>query len=118
MSKLYKTILVTGSANEETLKTGLVSSEVEKYHIDKLFVTEVTSTPQNDAYIRCYLDRERLVDFPYVHFLQDSQVDVRTEPDVIEIDLDLPVGSEFDIGQLSQANASDMLFTIQYEVVK
>lgn len=116
--KLYKTIQVSGEANKETLATGLVSTEVEKYHINRVFVTEITSTLQNNAYIRAYLDRERLVDFAYVHFSQDAQVSTRTEPDAIEIDLDLPVGSEFDIGHLSQDTASDMLYTIEYEVVK
>ncbi len=118
MSELYKSLTVNGVASEETLATGLISTEVQKYHITKIYITEVTATPQNDAYIRVYLDRERLIDFPYVHFLQDASVNVRTEPDVIEVDLDLPVGSEFDVGQLSQATASNLLFTIQYEVLK
>ena len=96
----------------------MTSTATEKYHITKLYATEITSTLQNDAYIRIYIERERVVDIPIVHWLDNITSSSRTMVPYLELDITLDVGESFYVGQESQANASDFVYTVEYEIVR
>ena len=116
--RYYKSKVVTGTANKETLEEILTSTATEKYHITKLYATETTSTLQNDAYIRVYIERERVVDIPIVHWLDNITTSSRTMVPYIELDITLDVGESLYIGHESQATASDYVYTVEYEIVR
>lgn len=116
--KYYKSIVVTGTANAETLKAIITSTSTEKYKINKLYATEITSTLQNDAYIRVYIERERIADIPIMHWLDNITSSSRTTISYIELDITLGVGESLYVGHESQATASDYVYTIEYEIVR
>ena len=114
----YKSLVVSGVANTETLGSIITSTSTEKYHIRKLYVSEITSTAQNDGYIRAYIEREKIADVPVEHWLDNLTANSRIAMTALEFDFDLDVGESFYVGQLSQATASDFVFTIEYEIAK
>ena len=115
--KYFKSLTVSGAANAETLKEIITSTSTEKYKINKLYATETTSTPQNDAYIRVYIEREKIADIPIVHWLDNITSSSRTMIPYVELDITLAVGESLYVGQLSGPTASDYVYTIEYEIV-
>ena len=112
---MTKTITVSGVANQEVTKTILTSTESNKWRINRIWVTEVTATLQNDAILRFYRDLYLLTDFAYNNFLTSYTSGVSNIPRVLQLDVDLPVGSEFHVGHVSGGTASDIQYTIEYE---
>lgn len=115
---LYKSLIVTGIANNETLSAILTSTSTEQYHIHRVYATEITSTLQNDAYLRLNVERETIADIPVVHWLDNITNNSRVAMEGIDVDYDLPVGESFYVGHLSGATASDIVFTVEYEIKK
>lgn len=116
--RLYKTVEVYGTANQEVIGIGLVSSEIERYRINNIKVYEFTSTLNNDAYIRLYVDRERFAELPIRTFT--DQASTPTYPNgagVIEVDRELNVGETLYLGVVSGSIASNITFVIEYEIV-
>lgn len=117
MTKYYKEVTITGSANEETLDDILTSTETMKYKINKIYFTEVTSTLQGDAILRVYLEREKILDISYKHLLKYSGSNERLENYGIELDLEVPVGQTVYVGFVSGSTASNFKIAIEYEAV-
>jgi len=117
MTLYYKEVTVTGSANEETLKDILTSTETAKYRVKKIWFTEVTSTLQGDATLRVYLEREKILDMSYKHLLKYSGSHERLDNYAIDLDLEIPVGQTLSVGFVSGSTASNFKIAIQYEVV-
>jgi len=115
--KYYKEVTVTGSANEETLENILTSTETEKYKVNKIWFTEVTSTLNGDATLRVYLEREKILDMSYKHLLKYSGSHERLENYAIDLDLEIPVGQTLAVGHVSGSTASDFKIAIQYEII-
>lgn len=114
----YKSLVVSGAANAETLGSIITSTTTEKYHIKKMYVSEITSTAQNNAYIRAYIEREKIADVPVEHWLDNLTANSRIAMTALDLDFDLDIGESFYVGQESQATASDFVFTIEYEIAK
>lgn len=114
--KLYKSKVVTGTANNEVLSAILTSTSTEQYHIERVYATEITSTLQNDAYIRINIERETIADIPVMHWLNNITSASRVAMEAIDIDYDLPVGESLYVGHLSGATASDIVYTVEYEI--
>jgi len=118
MAKFYSYKEVSGTANTEVTSTFLTSTEEEPKKINRLFIYETTSTRQNDAVVRVYVERERIVDIPIGMFL--DWAGTPTYPNaagVIEIDVDLPVGQSLIVGHVSGSTASNVMFVAEYEII-
>ena len=115
MTKFYKRIQVTGTANTEELKDLLTSTVEEPKKVIALWFTEYTGTMYHNAILKAYIEREKIVDFPYSHFLIDSAADDRMVPPRLEIDAELPVGQTLSVGHTSGATASNFEITVEYE---
>jgi hypothetical protein len=119
MAKYYKYTTVTGTAGGETTAASVASTDVEPKHISKIYVYESTATRNNDATVRVYVERERIVDAPIKMFL-----DLASTPayplaaGVFEVDFDLPVGQTLYVGHVSGATASNLTFIVEYELSK
>jgi hypothetical protein len=119
MSKYYKYTTVTGTSGGETTAASVASTDVEPKHVSKIYVYESTITKNNDAIVRVYVERERIVDAPIRMFL--DQASTPTYPlaaGVFEVDFDLPVGQTLYVGHVSGGTASNVTFVIEYELTK
>jgi len=117
MAKLYDFIEVTGEANTEVTKTFLTSTEEEPKRVLNLYVFESTPTRQNDAIIRVYIERERVVDIPLRMFLDQSTNQLYPNgAGKIEIGVDLPIGQSLIVGHISGSTASNVTFVAEYEI--
>ena len=118
MPKYYTREEVAGVASVETLGNGIESTAEEPKRIVALWVKEKTATENRDAYIRGYIDRERILDMKIINFLaafdSDTQIGQYAR---IEIDHEIPVGRRFKAGHLSGATASDIEYTYEYEII-
>jgi len=118
MPKYYTYEKVSGIANQEKLGEGLTSTSEEPKRIVALWVTEVTTPLQHDAYIRGYIEREKILEIPYTQFLVNKASDNRQIlPARIEVDHEIPVGQKFVAGHLSGATASDFEYVYEYEII-
>jgi len=118
MAKLYDFIDVSGEANTEVTKTFLTSTEEEPKRILNLYVFETTSPRQNDAIIRVYIERERIVDIPLRVFLDQSTDQLYPNgAGRIEIGVELPIGQSLIVGHVSGATLSNVTFVAEYEIV-
>lgn len=116
--RLYKTVEVYGTANQEVIAIGLVSSEIERYRINNIKVYEFTSTRNNDAYIRLYVDRERFTEIPIRVFTdQSTNFNYPNGAGEIIVDRELQVGETLYLGVVSGSTASNVTFVIEYEIV-
>lgn len=118
MAKLYKTVTVSGTANEEVIETLITSTTVEPVHVVKVYPYETTSTRQGDAFIRLYIEREKIAEVPiYVFQRSLSNKDYMNVP-VLELNVDLPEGQSLIVGVVSGATASDFAFIVEYEIIR
>jgi len=116
MSKYYKTVTVSGVANEEALETLITSTTVEPVRVLKIYPYETTATRQGDAFIRLYIEREKIAEFPIYMF--QMSLDNKAYVNVPEIDLefDIPEGQSLIAGVVSGSTPSDITFIIEYEI--
>ena len=115
---LYKYVTVDGVASDEDLETILTSTAEESFHIDALQFIETTATENNDAVLRAYLERERILDLP-VHFslvLFDSAERLAVNQ-WIEVDEALPIGQALKVGHLSGSTLSIMEVAVKYHII-
>jgi len=118
MAKFYDYIEVAGEANSEVTKTFLTSTEEEPKRILNLYIFESTSTRQNDAVVRVYIERERIVDIPIRMFLDQSTNQLYpNSAGKIEIGVELPIGQSLIVGHISGATPSNVTFVAEYEIV-
>lgn len=114
---MTKTLAINGVANKETTQAILTSTTENHYHIKRLWITEVSTTPQNNAIIRAYRDLYLLTDFAYSHLLTNATSGTANQFRVIDVDVDLPVGSSYYVGHVSGSTASNMQYTVEYETI-
>jgi len=118
MVKYYKEVTISGIPNEETLEDIITSTETFKYKVNKIIFTETTSTPNNDAQLRVYLEREKILDINVVHLLTNITNNSRTTNPWIELDLEIPIGQTLSVGFVSASTASNFKIAIEYEIVE
>jgi hypothetical protein len=119
MAKYYKYTTVNGTSGGETTAASVASTDVEPKHISKIYVYESTATRNNDATVRVYVERERIVDAPIKMFLDlASTPTYPLAAGVFEVDFDLPVGQTLYVGHVSGSTASNITFVIEYELTK
>jgi len=112
-------VTVSGTANTETTKTLVTSTEEEPKKLLKLYVMEDTSSQQNDAIIRIYIERDRIIEFP-IKVLTQRYASAEAYPEgagEITLDRELPVGQDLIVGHLSGGTASDVIFVVEYEIM-
>lgn len=115
---LTKYVTVAGTANVEKTDNILTSTEEEKKKVRKLFVYESTTTRNNDAIIRVYLEREKISEMPVKNFLDFAAAPIYPlAAGEIPLDIEIPVGQTLFVGHVSGATASNMVFTAEYEIV-
>ena len=119
MTKFYDYIEVGGVANTEVTEKFLTSTEEEPKRIINLYIFESTSTRQNDAVVRVYVERERIVDIPIRMFLDQAADPVYPNgAGKIELGVDLPIGQSLIVGHVSGATPSNITFVAEYEIVE
>lgn len=116
MTKYYKRVVVSGTADTEILSDLLTSTEEEHKHIIALWFTETTGTLYGDSVIRAYVEREKIVDMSCRHFNTATPNDNRVALPRLEIDTDLPVGQTLSVGHISGGTASNYEFVAEYEI--
>ena len=117
--RFYDYLEVTGAANQETTRTFLTSTEEEPKRILELWAYESTPARNNDAILRVYVERERVVELPIRAFL--DQAATPTYPQgagKIPLEIELPVGQSLIVGHLSGSNPSNVVFVAVYEIGK
>jgi len=117
MVKYYKEVTINGTANEETLEDILTSTETFKYRVNRIIFTETTSPQNNDAQLRVYLEREKILDVNVVHTLTNITTNSRVPDPWFELDLEIPVGQTLTAGFVSGSTASNFKIAIEYEIV-
>lgn len=118
MAVFHDYITVTGLANTEKTEKFLTSTEEEPKRILRLRVYESTSTRQNDAVIRVYIERERIAELPIRTFTDQGANPLYPQgAGTIELGFDLPVGQSLIVGHVSGATASQITFVAEYEIV-
>ena len=118
MAKLYKTVMVSGTANEEVIETLITSTTVEPVHVVKVYPYEISSTRQGDAFIRLYIEREKIAEIPIYLYQMSMDNKAYVNVPVIELDVDLPEGQSLIVGVVSGASASDFAFIVEYEIIR
>lgn len=118
MVKYYKEVEISGTANEETLENILTSTETYKYRVNRVIFTETTSTLNNDAQLRVYLEREKILDLNVVHTLTNITTSSRVPDPWFDLDIEIPVGQTLSVGFVSGSTASDFRIAIEYEIVE
>lgn len=118
MAELYREyVKVVGKANDEVVEPLIYSTAEEPKHLKRIYIYEVTPTRQNNAIIRIYHERDRIMEFPIAMFLDQSASQLYpTGAGVVEIDRAIPVGERISVGHLSGATASDIMFIAEYEL--
>lgn len=114
---LYKTVYVFGSANVEVFKDLITSTEVEPIHVRKLYVYETTSPRQGNGELRLYIEREKIAEIPLSNFLDNLTNKNYVSQPVYEIDVDVPIGETLIAGLVSGSTATNIVITIEYEIV-
>lgn len=117
MAVFYDYLVVTGQANVEVTQKFLTSTEEEPKRVLRLRVYESTSTRQNDAVIRVYIERERIAELPIRTFTDQSTNHLYPNgAGVIELGFDLPIGQSLIVGHVSGATPSQLTFVAEYEI--
>ena len=115
MTKFYKRLEVTGVANKEKLGDILTSTAEEPKHVTALWFTETTAAENNDAILRAYVEREKVLDMSIKHMLSTMDADGRYWKPRIEVDIILPVGQSLSVGHLSGGTLSVIDIVAEYE---
>jgi len=116
--RYYRRVTVAGSANQETLTQALQSTPEEQRHVIEVWVYESTSTRNNDAVLRVYVERERIAEVSI-----KAALDLAATPAYplgalrIPLDVTLDTGESLYVGHVSGAAASNTDWVIVYEVV-
>jgi len=117
MARYYKYVVVTGTAGGETTSAAVASTDVEPKHVSKIYVYESSSSRYNNAIVRAYVERERIVDAPIGIFLDQASTPLYPlGAGVFEVDFDLPVGQTLYVGHVSPTSACVLTFVIEYEL--
>ncbi len=113
----YKSVHIDGTANEETVETIITSTEEEPVHVDAIAFIEDTAVENYDAVLAMYIEREKILDAPVMQNQRthDSEVRLNTDP-FYPLGHDLPVGQSFKVGHVSGAVATDMWYTVRYQI--
>lgn len=118
MAVYYDFITVTGQANIEVTEKLLTSTEEEPKRVLRLHVYEVTATRQNNAVVRAYIERERILEMPIGVFLDWATTPTYPKgAGVIELGFDIPVGQSLIVGHVSGTTPSTLVFVAEYEII-
>lgn len=117
MTKYYKRQVITGVFNKEELKEIITSTAEEPKHITALWFTEITPiTENNDAILRAYVERERILDMSIKQLIYAMDVETRHSRPRLEVDIDLPVGLSLSVGCVSGGTATILEVVVEYEI--
>jgi hypothetical protein len=116
--RYYRRVAVGGTANQETLALALQSTPEEQRHVVEVWVYESTTTRNNDAILRIYVERERIAEMSI-----KVALDLASPPTYphgalrIPLDVTLDIGESLYVGHVSGGTASNTDWVIVYEVV-
>jgi len=110
----YKSIDVSGVANQRSLGTLLVGISGVRRHVDAVQYVETTGTLQHDATLELWLEQEQLLSMPVQALLDGASSPVRLPDQWIPVDLDLPEGKTLSAGHISGSTASDYSIVVRY----
>lgn len=117
MATFYDYKEVVGVANSEVTEKILTSTEEEPKRVLRLRIYESTSTRQNNAVVRVYIERERVAEIPIRVFLDQASSPIYPlGAGVIELGFELPIGQSLIVGHLSGATPSNVTFVVEYEI--
>lgn len=113
----YESIEVDGLANNEVVETVLTSTKEEKKTVIGVWIAETTAAENNDADIVLYIEREKIADIPIKVMLDIHDVaGARRRDRWIKLGHSLPEGDTLKVGQVSGAVATNITFTVAYEI--
>jgi len=116
MAVYYKTVLVSGVQNSEVLATLVTSTTTEPKKVLRVYPYETTSTRNGNAFIRLYIEREKIAEIPIYIFQADLTNKEYVEVPKIELNIDLPEGQSLIVGVVSGTTASNFAFVVEYEI--
>lgn len=114
--RFYTTEEVAGTLSEITLTTILTSTPDAPLHLLGFFATEYTAVENDDARIYLWLQREQIVDISIQHLVSAFDTSARCEQPFVPVDLVIPPGQSVKIGHLSGGTASDIVYTVVYNI--
>lgn len=107
---LYKTEIVTGTANQRVYGTGLTSSEAERYRLNRIYVK--TSAQLGNS-IELWAEKERIFDV-IDNVVPTTDLDWNAS---FTIDREIPVGRTIKPALLSGATATTIYILYEYEII-
>ena len=118
---IFKPFRVTGVENTETLDTGLHSTEVEKKRLLSVMVQVSGYSPPNEVIgyhesTKVFALPDSLVDTTE-QFTDTNEAKSYNRLNEIEVMLDMPVGSVFQVGILCGATKKDLCGSYRYELI-
>ena len=113
----YESVHVDGTANSETIETILTSTEEEHKFVDAIQFIEDGATHTRTAVVEVYIEREKILNVPYEVVLTYSGDNARDgELCWFLLGHDLPVGQSLRVGHVSGSTASDIYYTVRYQI--
>ena len=112
----YKTANVAGTASVESSTDLLKGTQKEPKFVRGLWFTEYTAAEEKDALIRVYKDTVKIAEFDIRHTLLSFDSDSRQFVPRIPLEIDLAPGETLEVGHLSGGTASDIVYTVEYEI--
>lgn len=118
-ARYYKYVTVTGTANVEATATLLSATPEEPKRVVELWVYESTGTRQNNAVLRVYIEREKIVELPIGVFLDWGSTPTYPQgAGRIPLDQPLEVGESLIVGHVSGGTASNITWAAVYEIAE
>ncbi len=113
----HKRVTITGQNAIEVVENVLTGTADKVKTVHGIFVLETTSTKQNDAIIKVWLEQELITEIPYPVFLDcvDVTNPLRISPAFIPVGVNLAEGKELNVGILSGATLSVFEVVVEYE---
>ncbi|MHC1623610.1 MAG: hypothetical protein ACXQTR_03360, partial [Candidatus Methanospirareceae archaeon] len=93
------------------------STAVEPKRVLRVYPYEITPTRQGDAFIRLYVEREKISEFPIYMYQMSMDNKAYVNVPVVELGVELPVGQSLIVGVVSGSTPSDFAFVVEYELV-
>lgn len=112
----YKTEAVAGYASEERTTDILTGTVEEPKFVRKLMFTEYTATENMDALIRVFKNTVKIAEIPLYHFFAVFDAATKIAMAEIELDIELATGDKLEVGHLSGGTASNIRYTVVYEI--
>lgn len=123
MTTFFQMFRVTGVANQETLDSGLKSTESEKRKLVSIHLECDKYAGTDDNQIVGYWEKSKQFEFPEKLFPTELAAAVAHsvhggKMHVIPVDLEIPTGETFKVGNKCAATAVNIRGVYEYEIVQ